>query len=537
MSDGNLKTKTYVKKLILISKCALFFAYFSYNAFCATKAKTLKMSPAGEAIYEKSLSDYPPFDEEKAKKEAAEIYKRIEKGEEVEIKHTRFVTKGKFMGISGRYAIIGGKNILLDDLDPATINKLNHEKNEELRQKYVRDAKNEYNAKKLNYMQELRDELYQKYPIINENELEKIFSKMEDEELKKRLMDEFRKAYDKNLPVESSPAETIQKTAQQLAMAYPDLIFANGFILSKKEHEAEQKRLEELEQRRKERFARLINHPTCSAPVFEPDGGTFNPEIPITISCATPDAEIRYTTNGKEPNEDSPLYSNPIKLKSAVIVKAKAFHPLFNDSETASIAPWAGGLYASYFSTMTFKGETVTRIDPVLNFNWSTNAPCENIPQDLFSAIWTGVIVPQKTDTYTFYLTGDDGIMMWLNNNVIIDGWKEQPPTEYESKPIKLDAGEKYDIRIAFAEVQVFASVKLEWSASGLSRQIIPQECLFPEGPSTQIMKKWNEKITDASGKSSYPNRSKMMNPAGLNYKLKLKGDSAARWKKLNIGD
>ncbi len=52
----------------------------------------------------------------------------------------------------------------------------------------------------------------------------------------------------------------------------------------------------------------------------------------VTTSCATDNAEIRYTTDGSEPDENSPICSEPFILSETATVKAKAF----KDGMTAS---------------------------------------------------------------------------------------------------------------------------------------------------------------------------------------------------------
>ncbi|HEY0075727.1 MAG TPA: chitobiase/beta-hexosaminidase C-terminal domain-containing protein, partial [Abditibacteriaceae bacterium] len=47
----------------------------------------------------------------------------------------------------------------------------------------------------------------------------------------------------------------------------------------------------------------------------------------VTLSCATPKAEIRYTLDGSDPTLASPLYRGPLTLTSSTVVKARSFRP------------------------------------------------------------------------------------------------------------------------------------------------------------------------------------------------------------------
>lgn len=79
-----------------------------------------------------------------------------------------------------------------------------------------------------------------------------------------------------------------------------------------------------------------ITAPTVETPVFAPVAGTYADSVNFTLSCATSDAEIRYTTDGTEPTETSTLYTAPILLTATTTVKAKAFKTAWFASETAT---------------------------------------------------------------------------------------------------------------------------------------------------------------------------------------------------------
>jgi chitinase len=55
----------------------------------------------------------------------------------------------------------------------------------------------------------------------------------------------------------------------------------------------------------------------------------------VTITTETPDAEIRYTTDGSEPDASSTLYTGPISISTRTTLQAKAFKAGLDDSEAA----------------------------------------------------------------------------------------------------------------------------------------------------------------------------------------------------------
>ena len=42
---------------------------------------------------------------------------------------------------------------------------------------------------------------------------------------------------------------------------------------------------------------------------------------------------------------------------------------------------------------------------------------------DTFSVRWTGQVQPQFGETYTFHVTADDGVRLWVRGQLLIDRW------------------------------------------------------------------------------------------------------------------
>ena len=60
-------------------------------------------------------------------------------------------------------------------------------------------------------------------------------------------------------------------------------------------------------------------------PVINKSRDRFDAPMLVTISCATPKVEIRYTLDGTVPTEKSLLYTKPFTIQNSVVVKARAF--------------------------------------------------------------------------------------------------------------------------------------------------------------------------------------------------------------------
>lgn len=138
------------------------------------------------------------------------------------------------------------------------------------------------------------------------------------------------------------------------------------------------------------------------------------------------------------------------------------------------------GLQATYFDQQDLTGNTVTRVDPVVDFDWSGTSPDPGLPTVAFSSRWTGKVKAEKSETYTISAAADDGVRVWVAGNLVIDGWQDQALTSYSSPPLALVAGQLYDITVEYYQGWGGALVSLSWASPTTPEQIIPRQDLFP---------------------------------------------------------
>lgn len=136
------------------------------------------------------------------------------------------------------------------------------------------------------------------------------------------------------------------------------------------------------------------------------------------------------------------------------------------------------GLTGQYFDNSNLTTLKLTRIDPTVNFNWSSRSPVANMGVDTYSIRWTGKVQPVSSGEYTFYTLTDDGVRLWINNVQIINKWQNQGATEWSGK-IRLAAGTKYDIKMEYFENIGNARAELRWSGPSVIKQIIPKSQLY----------------------------------------------------------
>lgn len=226
-----------------------------------------------------------------------------------------------------------------------------------------------------------------------------------------------------------------------------------------------------------------------AAPAIAPNGGIFTNSVLVSLSSATPGAVVYYTLDGSAPTTNSILYTGPITITNSTTLSAAGFKPGFVPSSVAvasflnSAAIGTGtGLLGSYYSNQlkTFNGlPTLVRTDAVVNFNWGTGSPDPSISTDSFTVRWTGAVQPVFSGVYTFYTVTDDGVRLWINNQLVIDSWVDQGGVE-RSGSIALVGQQRYNLRMEYYENTGGAQASLSWSSPSVAKAIIPQSQLYP---------------------------------------------------------
>ena len=181
---------------------------------------------------------------------------------------------------------------------------------------------------------------------------------------------------------------------------------------------------------------------------------------------------------------------------------------VYNQTSGGGVTPPAGtgtGLAASYFNNTTLTGTAALTRTEAVDFDWVNGSPGTPITVDNFSARWTGQVEAPVTGSYTFTVTSDDGVRLWIGSTTgtaVIDKWIPQGPTSY-SYVTSLTAGQKYDVKMEYYESGGGAVARLRWSYPGQGEQAIPASRLYSATPVTGLLPDGTYKVISRhSGKS-----------------------------------
>lgn len=147
-------------------------------------------------------------------------------------------------------------------------------------------------------------------------------------------------------------------------------------------------------------------------------------------------------------------------------------------------APGTGqgtGLFANYYHDKNLSVPAFSRVDPEINFAWESGSPDTSMQSNTFSVQWNGEIEIPIAGNYTFVTSTDDGVRLWIDSNLLIDQWQDQPNTTFSTN-IFLNSG-KVPIKMEYFENQAYASASLQWTTTGIPLEIVPEEFLYPVNP------------------------------------------------------
>ncbi len=140
------------------------------------------------------------------------------------------------------------------------------------------------------------------------------------------------------------------------------------------------------------------------------------------------------------------------KAKVLYVVDEPPFDELFENSEFVTEPGSASGLKGEYFDNEELRGTpAMVRTDQHIHFDWGEGSFAAGHPVDHFSVRWTGYFIPKKSGDYKFFTSADDGVRLYIDDEILIDDWLPQSQT-VENGAKHLEAGKAYKIRLEYFE-------------------------------------------------------------------------------------
>jgi PKD repeat protein/uncharacterized protein YraI len=136
---------------------------------------------------------------------------------------------------------------------------------------------------------------------------------------------------------------------------------------------------------------------------------------------------------------------------------------------------WKG----EYYDNRKLEGSPVlVRNDSSINFNWETGSPGSRVPADNFSVRWTRAM-DFKSGTYIFSVWVDDGVRLWIDDDLVIDGWQDGSARQLQAE--HQVSGGWHRVKVDYYDRGGAALIAVNWSRKQESANQPPRAS--PSGP------------------------------------------------------
>ncbi|MEO1268724.1 MAG: PA14 domain-containing protein, partial [Myxococcota bacterium] len=138
----------------------------------------------------------------------------------------------------------------------------------------------------------------------------------------------------------------------------------------------------------------------------------------------------------------------------------------------------AQGLQGDYYSGTNFGEFQASRVDGSVDFGWTNEVMPEGMNTNSFSVRWIGTVQPRYSESHTFFLNTDDGSRLWVDGQLVIDGWSGVSNRNATVSGLQTDR----PVPIMVEYWQSFGGSRaiLEWQSATQVREVITNDRLTP---------------------------------------------------------
>lgn len=234
-----------------------------------------------------------------------------------------------------------------------------------------------------------------------------------------------------------------------------------------------------------ENFGRYANKPKVNV-IYD---AALKPTA--SINDFTPGAVIHYTTDGTTPTAASAIYNKPLLFKNNTTLKTIAMKDGLVNSDVQettvkaySLMPGvnfarllSSGLSYNYYEAEAMSISKIAQLQPlksgvVSNFNCSNKKRNEK-----YGFVFEGAIKIDKTGMYDFFTNSDDGSMLYIDNQLIVNndgnhGMEEKSGKAYLAKGY-------HNIKVMYFDAGGNNGLTVSFNLQGKNKTEIPGTVLF----------------------------------------------------------
>ena len=210
----------------------------------------------------------------------------------------------------------------------------------------------------------------------------------------------------------------------------------------------------------------------------------------ITLTSPTEGAAIYYTTDGTTPTKLSALYNKSFIVSATTIVKAVAIKDGFMNSDILErtvkaydlmkhviVRDLNKGLNYKYFEADAMSIDKIAQLQPI-KIGIANEIDTKNKNRnEKYGFVFDGYIRISKTAMYDFYISSDDGSMLYIDDQLIINNDGNHGMGEKSDKAY-LEMG-LHKIKIIYFDAGGDNGLKVNYSSKGTEKISIPGSILY----------------------------------------------------------
>ncbi|MBP7746072.1 MAG: family 20 glycosylhydrolase [Phycisphaerae bacterium] len=217
---------------------------------------------------------------------------------------------------------------------------------------------------------------------------------------------------------------------------------------------------------------------------------TFTESVTVEFAPPFRGGEIRYTTDGSEPDAKSPQYQQPLKFTETTMIRARTILPSGNASDAVEIrfaklaahAPVVlpkvvPGLSYEYYEGRWNRLPQFAKFTPAAIGQATGFDLAVRLRDAQFALRFTGFIEVPTDGTYTFYLKSDDGSRLLIGTDAVVDNDGLHAAEERRGE-VLLQAG-RHPLTIEYFQAGGALALEISYEGPGLPRQALPNTVLF----------------------------------------------------------
>ncbi len=225
------------------------------------------------------------------------------------------------------------------------------------------------------------------------------------------------------------------------------------------------------------------------SPKISAESDIFCDELEVTLGSDLREVEIRYTLDGTDLNETSPLYQNPITLQETVTIKCRLFRdgyaispPVEKTFEKVEALPsvknvaLSPGIEYSYYEGEWEKMPDFKSLGPVCSGNIGQFELIPLEKKENFGLVYRGYLSVKERGVYRFALTSDDGSRLFIGKDLVADNDGLHGPRIVVGL-IALEAG-AHPITVEFFQRSGGVELEVMYSGPGITERNIPDSAL-----------------------------------------------------------